>query len=92
MKVGTERLDLFHQAIGQFLAGDVRQSRNVVDRLFRIELGALPTWPVEDINEVSLEVEQAKLENREEPDRPGADNGDVGFLGPVHYISQLISV
>ncbi len=52
--IRVERLDLLHQPVGQFLAGDDGQARNVVDRLFRIELGALPARPVEDVDQMAL--------------------------------------
>ena len=60
-----ERLDLLHQCLGKALAGDERNSRNVVDRLFRIELGALSANLIEDVDEMRLHVEQAQLENGE---------------------------
>ncbi len=41
---GPERLDLLEQSLGQAIAGHHRDAGNVVDRLFRIKLGALATW------------------------------------------------
>src|SRR5205807_1271580 len=52
---------------------------NVVDRLFRIKLGALAAGLVEDVDKVRLDVEQAKLEHGEQADRPRADNQHIGF-------------
>ena len=52
MEGRLERLDLLHQAVGQPLPGDDRERRNVVDRLFRIELGALAAGLVEDVDQM----------------------------------------
>src|SRR5690606_6008751 len=52
--------------------------RNVVDRLVRIEFGALPARPIEIVDQVALHVEQAGLEHREQADRAGADDHHVG--------------
>src|SRR5262249_46652090 len=73
MEGGMKRLDLVHQLIGDALAGDNRDAGNVVDRLFRIELGALAADLVKNVDEVRLDVEQAELEYREEADRTCAD-------------------
>ena len=81
MECRLERLDLLQQPVGQFLAGDDRQTRNVVDRLLGIELGALPARPVEDVDQMAFEIEQPKLEHREQPDRACSDDGDVGLDG-----------
>ena len=50
MENGIERGDLFHQPVGQLLTSTDRQRRNVVDRLLRIELGALASRLVENID------------------------------------------
>ena len=52
MEGRAERLDLLQQPVGQLLAGDDRQRRNVVDRLLGIELGALAAGLVEDVDHV----------------------------------------
>ena len=59
-------------------AGDVGDAGNVVDRLFRIKLGALAADLVEDVDQVRLHVEQAELEHREQADRARADDERVG--------------
>ena len=79
VELRSERRDLLHQVLGQLLAGDDGIAGNVVDRLFRIELGALPTRPVENVDQVALEVQQAQLEHGEQADRSRADNDDIGF-------------
>ena len=52
---------------------------NVVDRLFRIKLGALPAELVEDVDEMRLDVEQAQFENGEQAARARADDQHIGF-------------
>ena len=74
MEGRIERLDLLHQRVDQALAGDVGNAGNVVDRLFRIELGALAADLVENVDEMALHVEQAELEHGEQAARPGADD------------------
>ena len=83
---GVERLDLLQQPVGQLLAGDDGQARNVVDRLFRIKLGALPARPVEDVDQMAFEIEQPQLEHREQADGAGADDGDIGFDRRAHRL------
>ena len=63
MKLRAERLDLLHQRVDQPLRRDLRDRRNVVDRLLGIKLGALAADLVEDVDEVRLDVEQAEFEH-----------------------------
>src|SRR5207248_10873067 len=69
-----ERLDLRHECITQTLPGDVREGGNVVDRLLRIELGALAADLVEDVDDVRLHIEQAQLKHCEQAAGAGADD------------------
>ena len=86
MEGGVKRLDLVHQLVGDALAGDDRDAGNVVDRLFRIELGALTADLVENVDEVRLDVEQAELEHREQADRTRADDQHIGLDRLVHAL------
>ena len=79
MEGRIERLDLLHQRLGQALTGDQRNAGNVVDRLFRIELGALAADLVEDVDEMHLHVEQAQFENGEQSARACTNNQHIGF-------------
>src|SRR4029077_8892973 len=88
MEGGMKRLDLLHQSIGDAVASDVRNPRDVVDRLLRIELGALATDLVEDIDEVRLDIKQAKLEHREQADRARADDQNIGLDRLTHNSSS----
>src|SRR5262245_7933592 len=79
MELRAERLDLRHQLIDQALRGAVGNARNVVDRLLRIELGALAADLVENVDNVRLHIEQAQFEHGEEPAGPGSDDEHVGL-------------
>ena len=84
MERRTERLDLLHELIDQALRRDFRDRRNVVDRLLGIKLGALPADLVEDVDKMSLDVEQAQLEHGEQPNRAGTDNKHVSLDRIAH--------
>ena len=79
MELGAERLDLVHELVGQLLAGDDGQAGNVVDRLLRIELGALAAGAVENVDHVALDVDQAELEHGEEADWPSPNDHGIGL-------------
>ena len=79
MEDRPERLDLAHQVVDDALAGDDRKAGDVVDRLLGIELGALPADFRQDVDEMGLDVEEAELEHREQPDRARADDHDIGL-------------
>ena len=81
MELRIERLDLLQQPVDQLLAGDDGQAGNVVDRLFRIELGALAARPVQDVDQMAFEIQQPQLEHGEQADGACADDGDICFNG-----------
>ena len=85
MKGGIEGLDLLQEIVGQPLSGDDRQAGNVVDRLFRIKLGALSAGARQDVDQMRADVEQPQFEHREQPGRTGADDDDVRF----DYLAHL---
>ena len=66
----AERLDLLHQIVDEPHARDDRKAGNVVDRLLRIELGALPADFRQDVDQMRLDVEQARARTRRTA-RPG---------------------
>ena len=78
-KVAPNGLICSSRRVGQLLAGHDRQARDVVDRLLRIELGALPAGLVQDVDDVRLDVDQAQLEHGEQPDRAAADDQRIGL-------------
>ena len=79
MEGRVERLDLFQQRIRQALAGDEGDAGNVVDRFFRIELGALAADLVEDVDHMRLHVQKAQFEDGEQAARARANNQHIGF-------------
>ena len=81
-----ERLDLLQQIVGQALPGDDREPGNVVDRLLRIELGALAAGARQNVDEMRADVEQAQFEHGEQAGRAGADDDDVGFDHLAHCL------
>ncbi len=84
VKRRPERLDLRHQRVADALSGDVWNSGNVIDRLFRIKFGALAADLVEDVDDVRLHVEQAELEYRKQSARSRANDEHVGLDGFCH--------
>ena len=90
MELRIERLDLLQQRIDQALRAGHGDARNVVDRLFRIKLGALPADLVENVDEMRFHVEQAELEHSKQADRAGTDNDNVCFDWFDHNVSVLV--
>ena len=84
-----EGMDLLVQRVDQPLAGDDRIAGDVVDRLFWIELGALPADLRQDVDEMGLDVEQPEFEHGEHADRAGADDHGVSLNGLVHASTLL---
>src|SRR5262245_51103874 len=91
MEGGMKWLDLVHQRVGDALACDDRDAGNVVDRLFRIKFSALAADLVENVDKVRLDVEQAKLEHREQADWARADDQHIGLDCLTHYSSSHCS-
>ena len=85
VKGWMERLDLQHEVVDQPLRGHHREAGNVVDRLLRIEFGALAADLGQNVDQMRLDVEQSELEDREQPRRPGADDRDVGGNSLAHF-------
>src|SRR4051812_20911263 len=61
-----ERLRLVEKAVRQLRTGNDRQRRNVIDRLFRVELGALSARPVENVHDMTFDIEKPQFEDREQ--------------------------
>ena len=81
MELRLERRGLLSETLDQFGRVDSRIARDVEDRLFGIERGALPARRRERVEHGAAHFEHAALEHREEPDRPGADDRDIAILG-----------
>ena len=80
VKRRREGFDLFHQTVDQFLAGADRHRWDIVNRLFRVQFGALAARLVENIDKLAGKVQEPQLENREQATRAGADNDYIAFL------------
>ena len=65
MELRVERLDLLQQRLDQALRARIGNAGNIVDRFFRIKLGALAADFVENVDEVTPHVEQTELEHGE---------------------------
>jgi hypothetical protein len=79
MELRIERCDLLQEIGGEILSGDFGQTGNIIDRLFRIKLGALAAGTIENIDHMGAQIEQTKLEHGKEADRAGADNNHICF-------------
>ena len=84
---GLERPDLLEQPVGQLLAGADRHARDVVDRLLGVKLGALAARPVENVDQMGLQLGEAELKHGEQADRTCANNDHVGggFVSPASF-------
>ena len=90
MEGRAEGLDLLHEPIGQLLARNFGERRDVVDRLFGVELGALSADLFEDVDDVGAYVEKAELKYREEAAGAGADDQRVGLDGGARlFVGRL---
>ncbi len=79
MELGAEGLDLCHEPVGQLLAADHGEPRDVVDRLLWVELGALAARAVENVDDMGLDVDEAELEHGKEAYGPCPYNDGVGL-------------
>ncbi len=90
MELRIERLDLFHQPVGQFLAGDDGQAGNVVDRLFGIKLGALAARPVEDVDQMALRSSSPSSNTAKSPMGPAPIMATSVSMGGVMLYSTSL--
>jgi hypothetical protein len=74
VKSGPERLDLLEQTVDKLLARHNRVPGNIINWLFRVKLSALSARFWQNIDQMAFDIEKAKLEYREKPDRPSADD------------------
>src|SRR5882757_2542523 len=94
MKGRIERLHLLQQSIDQFLRPADGQRRNVVDRLVRIEFGALTGREAQGIDDMRADAEKAQFEDLKQPYGARADDDrfDVLFrhLKPDSLLVSII--
>ena len=81
MERGVEGLDLFQQAIDQLLSAAHGERRDVVNRLVRIQLGALTADLGKRVDDGRTHAEQPQLEDLKQADRPGADDHRFHGIG-----------
>src|ERR1700680_438094 len=74
MKGGLERLRLLHQPVDQFLSAAYRQRRDIVDRLVRIQFGALAAGLRQRIDDVRADSEKAEFKDLKQSHGTCADN------------------
>src|SRR5262249_9657713 len=79
VKARMERLCLLKELLHQPFPGDHGIAWNVVDRLFRVKLGALSARLVEGVDDGGGEVEEAEVEYGKKADRPCPDDDHVGL-------------
>ena len=77
MIAGMKGLGLVEQTIDELLAGANGKRRDVIDGFFGIEFRALAAGPVENVDDLALDVEQAQLEYGEQPARSAADDDGI---------------
>ena len=76
-----ERFGLLQQPVDQFLRPADRHRRDVVNRLVRIQLGALAADLGERIDDVRADAEQPEFEDLEQTHGAGADDDRFGRSG-----------
>ena len=91
VELRAERLDLLQQVVDEALPGHHREAGNVIDRLFRVKLCALPSDLRQDVDKVAFDIEQAQFENSEKAAGSRADDQGVGFddAGLTHGLSAF---
>ena len=79
VELRIEGFCLLQQSVHQFLRTADRQCRNVIDRLLRIKLAALPARVLERVHDVRVNSEQPELEDLKQSARTRPDDYDVGL-------------
>ena len=79
MEIGLERTELLREALDELVRSHHRKRGDVVDRLLRVERGALPANLRQRVHHVRVDPEQPQLEDLEQAARAGADDDHVGL-------------
>src|SRR5882757_3389451 len=80
---------LLDETVDQIHGVDSRVPWDVVDRLFRVERGALPASRIQRIDDMALHLQHAALKHGEQPDRAGTDNRDIGTMEHILHAPHL---
>ncbi len=75
---GVKRRDLLHQAIDELLGATDRKRRDVVNRFFRVQLGALPAGVLQGVHHMGGDPEQPQLEHLKQTTGAGPDDDHFG--------------
>ena len=81
VKSWVEGLDLLQKGVHEVLGVEHRYGRNVVDRLVRIELRALPAGLPQGVHEVCADAEQPEFKHLEQPAGTRANYQCIGSYG-----------
>ena len=79
MEIGFERAELLCETLDELMRAHDRERGDVVDRLLRVERGALPAYLRQRVHHVRVDSEQPQLEDLEQAARAGADDDHVGL-------------
>ena len=72
---------MLHKVIDQISGQHFRETRNIINGLFGIQLTALTTGLGQGINQMTLELQQPRLKNGKQTGWTSPNNEDVGFNG-----------
>ena len=81
VELGMEGLHLLQQTVYQLLRTAHRQRRNVVDRLVRIQLGALTPDLGQRVDDDRADAEKSEFKDLEDAHGTGADDGRFHVVG-----------
>lgn len=81
MEGGVKRLGLLQEPVDQFLGAANGQRRDVVDRLIRIQLGALAARLRQGVDDMGADAEKAQFEDLKQSDGTCADDDRFDLCG-----------
>ena len=84
-----EGLGLAHELLDQLSRLDRRIARDVVDRLFRIERGALAAGHGERVDDRGPQLQHPELEQREQANRARADDNHIGLWHALRHPARF---
>ena len=87
---GVEGRNLLHEIVDQVAGQNFGETRNVVNRLLRINLRKLAAGLGQGIYYVAAELEQAGFKNCKQTDRAGPDDADIGGNGVGHTGNECL--
>ena len=91
VKLRMKGLRLIHESLRELGTRDNRQGWNVIDRFFRVELRALAAGAIEYIDDMALDIQQAKFKNRKQAARPRPNDHRISGNNIRHLKLRLRS-